>query len=158
MNLLLGNNDCTCIEMDCQGALNVAISNPDPNEVDIICPVYGNTCYSPEICHGFNGVPFFNICETSMSSCKLNLCFRNVSEVLNNSRLDFFVSEKVVCDITVYTARTYIRSFEIRGEIIVHVIRSLSYFELKRYIILMKIVIVSCIIILQLQQLQQISL
>ena len=44
--------------LDCQGALNVAISNPDPNEVDIICPVYGNTCYSPEICHGCNDVPF----------------------------------------------------------------------------------------------------
>ncbi len=108
--------------MDCQGALNVAISNPDPNEVDLICPVYGDMCYSPEICHGFNGVPFFNICETSMSEnliCKLNLCFKNVSEAFNNSRLDFFVSEKVICmDTTVYTARTYIRSFEIRGKLI----------------------------------------
>ena len=140
MNLLLGNNDCTCVEMDCQGALNVAISNPDPNEVDIICPVYGDTCYSPEICHGFNGVPFFNICEISMSensSCKFNLCFRNVSEALNNSRLDFFVSKKVVCDITDYTARNPLRS-EVR--LYCSCDRSLSYFELKRYIILMKIV------------------
>ena len=123
VNLLLGNNDCTCVEMDCQGALNVTISNPDPNEVDIICPVYGDTCYSPEICHSFIGIPFFNICETSMSEnskCKLNLCFRNVSEALNNTRLDFFISEKVICDTTdtVYTARTYIRSFDIRGELI----------------------------------------
>ena len=27
-----------------------------------------------------------------------------------------FVSEKVICDITVYTARIYIRFFEIKGE------------------------------------------
>ena len=102
--------------MDCRGALNVAISNPDPNQVDILCPVYGDTCYSPQICHGFNEVPFFNICEVSRSSdCKLNICFGNVSEVLNNTRLDFFVSEKVICDINVYNARTYIRSFEIEG-------------------------------------------
>ena len=109
--------------MDCRGALNVAISNPDPNQVDIICPVYGNMSYSPERCHGFNSVPFFNIREVSVSnsetsSCKLNMCFGNVSEVLNNSRLDFFVLEKVICDITVYTARTYVRSFEIKGELI----------------------------------------
>ena len=106
--------------MDCRGALNVAISNFDPNQVDIICPVYGDTCYSPERCHGFNDTPFFSICETSESSgsdCKFNLCFGNISKVLNNSRLDFFVSEKVICDITAYTARRYIRSFEIKGEL-----------------------------------------
>ena len=129
VNLLLGNNDCTCVEMDCQGALNVAISNPDPNQVDILCPVYGDTCYSPQICHGFNEVPFFNICEVSRSSdCKLNICFGNVSEVLNNTRLDFFVSEKVICDITLYTARAYIRSFEIKGEILInHYLVGLSH-------------------------------
>ena len=109
--------------MDCQGGLNVAISNPDPNQVDIICPVYGNMSYSPERCYGFNGVPFFNIREVSVSNsgtstCKLSICFGNISEVLNNSRLEFFVSEKVICDITVYTARMYIRSFDIKGEII----------------------------------------
>ena len=111
----------TCVEMDYQGALNVAISNPDPNLVDIICPVYGDMCYSPERCHGFNEIPFFSICETLMSENsdgKLNMCFGNVSEILNNSRLDFFVSEKVICDITIYTARTYIRSFEIKGGVI----------------------------------------
>ena len=118
INLLMGHNNCTCIEMDCQGALNVAISNSDPNQLDIVCPVYGDTCYSPERCHGFNDTPFFSICETSESSdCKFNLCFGNISEVFNNSRLDFFVSEKVICDITVYTARRYIRSFEIKGEL-----------------------------------------
>ena len=95
--LLLGSNNCMCVEMDCQGALNVAISNPDLNQVDIICPVYGNTmsCYSPERCHGFSDIPFSRICETSVSnsetsSCKLNMRFGNISEVLNNSRLDFF--------------------------------------------------------------------
>jgi hypothetical protein len=96
-------------------------------------------CYSPERCNGFNGVPFFNIYDISMSensSCKLNLCFRNVSEALNNSNLTFFLSEKVICDTTVHTARTYIRSFEIRGELficayVLYVIRFLSHSDSK---------------------------
>jgi hypothetical protein len=105
--------------MDCEGALNVAISNPDSNQVDIICPVYGSTYYSPERCHGFNDTPFFSINEMSGSS-GCNICFGNVSEGLNNSRLDFFVSERTVCVslLTTYTARKYIRSFEIRGELL----------------------------------------
>ena len=109
--------------MDCQGALNVAISNPDPNQLDIVCPVYGNMSYSPERCHGFNDIPFFSIHEISGNlGCKnLNVCFGNISEGLNNSRLDFFVSERTVCvsPLTTYTVRKYTRSFEIRGEIII---------------------------------------
>ena len=37
--------------------------------------------------------------------------------VLNNSRLDFYVSERIICEstLTVYYARRYIRSFEIKG-------------------------------------------
>ena len=101
INLFLGNNNCTCVELDCQrGSLSIAISNPDPNQEDIICPVYAGTCYSPERCHRFNGIPFFSICEIFEhpdSDCKLRICFGNVSETLNNSRLDFFLSEKVIC-------------------------------------------------------------
>lgn len=121
INLYLGNNNCTCVELDCQRGLSFAISNPDPNQVDIICPVYASTCYSPERCSRFNGIPFFSICETFEhpdSDCKLRMCFGNVSEILNNSRLDFFLSEKVICRNlgTIYFARRYIRSFEIKGD------------------------------------------
>ena len=122
INLYLGNNNCTCVEMDCQqGPLSIAISNPDPNQEDIICPLYAGTCYSPERCNRFNGIPFFNICEIFEhpdSDCKLRICFGNVSEILNNSRLDFFLSEKVICGNLgfVYFARRYIRSFEIKGD------------------------------------------
>ena len=120
INLLLGNNNCTCVEMECQRALNVAISNSDPNQMDIICPVYANTCYSPESCRGFNDIPFFTICEVFESpdlECTLRICFGNVSEALNNSRLDFFVSRRVICN-TIYAARTYIKSFEIIGKLL----------------------------------------
>ncbi len=109
--------------MDCEGALNVAISNHDPNQEDIICPVYAaSTCYSPERCNRFNGIPFFSICEVfehPHSDCKLRMCFDNVSEILNNSRLDFFLAEKVICRnsaFVIYFARRYIRSFEIKGD------------------------------------------
>ena len=119
INLLLGNNNCTCVEMDCQGGLNVAISNPDPNQLDIVCPVYADTCYSPEKCNGFNDTSYFNICEQSSESseCKYKLCFGNISEKLNNSRLDFYVSERSICQetLTLYYARKYIKSLEIQG-------------------------------------------
>ena len=36
VNLLLGNNNCMCVEMDCGGALNIAISKPDPSQLDLI--------------------------------------------------------------------------------------------------------------------------
>ena len=119
VNVLLGNNNCTCVDIGCYGGLNVAISNPDPNQLDLVCPVYAKNCYSPEMCTGFDGIPFFQICEQSsnVSECKYNICFGNISEKLNNSRLDFYVSERIICEstFTVYYARRYIRSFEIKG-------------------------------------------
>ena len=119
INLLLGNNNCTCIEIECQGALNIAISNPDPSQADILCPVYGDTCYSPTKCGHFNDTPFFQICENppQSSECTYNMCFgNNITEQLNGTRLDFFTLNKTICgSATVYSARVYIRSFEIKG-------------------------------------------
>ena len=120
INVLLGNNNCTCVEMECQGGLNIAISNPDQGQLDTVCPVYtmhADTCYSPEICNGFNDTPYFHICESSSESsgCNYDICFGNITEKLNNSRMDFYVSERVICDdtLSVYYSRRYIKSFEI---------------------------------------------
>ena len=121
INLFLGNNDCTCVKMDCKGALNVAISNSDPNQSDALCPVFTNaasTCYSPSTCHQFNDASFFHICEDNSSSrCIYRLCFGNVTEQLNGIRLDFFILNKIVCVSlsTFYNARVYIRSLMIKG-------------------------------------------
>lgn len=125
INVLLGNNNCTCVEIECQGGLNIAISNPDPRQLDIVCPVYtmnAETCYSPEICNGFNDTPYFHICESSSeaSGCKYDICFGNITEKLNKSRMDLYVSERVICDSipvpSVYYSRRYIKSFELKGE------------------------------------------
>ena len=124
ITVLLGSNNCTsCVEIDCHGGLNVAISNPDPSQLDILCPVYSDssTCFSPDQCHGFRGTPFFEICEvpsdSQSSECKYRLCFDNALENLNNSRVDLFVFDRIVCEetLTLYYARRYIKSYEIKG-------------------------------------------
>ena len=120
ISLVLGDNKCTCIEIECQGSLNVAISNPANSAPDILCPVFADSCYSPSDCNGFDGTSFFQICEDRpdnlMNSCTYNMCFGNVSEPLNGTRLDFFVLNKTRCGSTlVYHPREYYRSFEIRG-------------------------------------------
>ena len=120
INLLLGNNDCTCVKIDCQGALNIAISNPDPDQSDALCPVFTNnasSCYSPRSCHQFNDISFFQICQnTSNSSCVYRICFGNITKQLNGTRLDFFVLKKIICNFSIaYNTRVYIRSLKING-------------------------------------------
>ena len=126
INLLSGNNSCSsCIEIECHGGLNVAISSPDPSQLDIVCPVYSlsneSDCFSPDQCPGFNSTPFFQICEASpdskSSKCRYSLCFDNVNKNLNYSRVDLFVYERTVCEstFTLYYARKYIKSYEIKG-------------------------------------------
>lgn len=121
INLLLASNDCvdTCVEMDCRGGLNVAISTPDPNRSDDLCPVFtdtASTCYNPSSCHQFNDTSFFYICEHNYSSsrCTYKVCFKNVTEQLNGTRLDFFVLKKICSSSTAYT-RVYVRSMKIKG-------------------------------------------
>lgn len=122
VSLLLGNNNCTCVSMESVGGLSFAISNPKPNEVDVICPIYvpDNQCYNPEVCNNFNGniAPFFRICEDPLARIYI-LCFGNVTGELNRSRIDFFVPTRTFCPTSsVYRTRTYVRSFELSGEYI----------------------------------------
>lgn len=123
INLLLGNNNCTCVELESIGGLNFALSVSDPNRVDTMCPIYGNPCYSPAACGVFNATingtvtdPFFRICETLDNI--YTLCFGNVSEYLHGLRLQFFITRRTICSqtSTAYPANTYIRSFDLVGK------------------------------------------
>ena len=121
ISLILGDNNCTCIEIECQRSLNVAISNPVSSVPDVLCPIFADDCYSPTDCNGFDDTSFFQICDDQpndlMNSCTYNMCFGNVSELLNGTRLDFFVLNKTRCGPTqVYYPREYLKSLEIRGK------------------------------------------
>ena len=125
INLLLGNNNCTCVNIECQGALYIVISNNDPNQEDILCPVYTSrtrSCYNPSTCHEFESTPFFRICENSSDGleCMYNMCFENITEQLNGTRLDFFILNRIICAIGPYFTRIYIKSFELRGIILLY--------------------------------------
>lgn len=121
INLLLGNNNCSCVNIQCLGGLGIVISNPDLE--DALCPVYiPDTCYSPSFCGQFQGTPFFRICENPSESdglgCTYSMCFENITVQLNGTKLDFFTLTRTICRATstIYVTRTYMSSFEIKGE------------------------------------------
>ena len=120
INLLLGNNNCTCVDVERRGGLSFALSNPDPDEVDIVCRVRGTGCYSPSVCNSFSDsglVPFFRACDNPSENSH-RLCFGNISEQLNGSRFDLFVLKRARCESTpVYTVREYFRSFKLNGKL-----------------------------------------
>ena len=116
INLLLGNNNCSCVNIQCLGGLYAVVSSPDLE--DALCPVYsrGSSCYSPSFCGQFQGTPFFRICQNpSESGCTYSICFENITEQLNGTKLDFFILTRTLCEEIIYITRTYISSFEIKG-------------------------------------------
>lgn len=119
INLLLGNNNCTCIEMERLGGLNFALSVSDPNQVDILCPIYGNPCYSPAACSTFKIPPFFHICEAVNNTYML--CFGNISKYHNGLRLQFYINRRAICQESgaFYSFNAYIRSFDLVGKQII---------------------------------------
>lgn len=106
--------------MERQGALGFALSNPEPDQVDIMCRVNADGCYSPEVCNKFRNsrfVPFFRVCNTTTYT----LCFGNVSDILNGLKLELFAPKRVICGsglIPFYATREYFRSFELNGELV----------------------------------------
>ena len=108
--------------MERRGGLGFALSNPYPDQVDILCRVRSKLgCYSPATCKTFNDsglVPFFHACDNPSENTH-TLCFGNISEKLSGSRLDLFVSKRVLCqtDSGPYVAREYFRSFELNGKL-----------------------------------------
>ena len=107
--------------MERLGGLNFALPVSDPNQVDILCPIYGSPCFSPAACGVFkiNGMaisPFFRICEAVDNTYML--CFGNISEYLDGVRLQFFTTRRTICreSGTSYPVNTYIRSFDLVGK------------------------------------------
>ena len=119
VNVLLGDNNCSCARLESLRSLYFAVSNPDVNELDVTCPIHtsDNSCYSPETCNGFKNediTAFFRICENS-SDNTFSLCSSNVTEQLDGLRLDFYKLTRPICA-SLYYSRTYIQSFEFKGE------------------------------------------
>ena len=123
LNLLAGNNNCTCVDIDCQGSLYVAISIPNTSLSNVpLCPINTNmSCYSPDVCSELKGmIPFFRICKQSArpDQCTYNISFGNITEQLNGTRLDFFVLTRTLCNpAPPYLTRTYVHSFEMNGKL-----------------------------------------
>ena len=122
LELLVGNNNCKCVEIKCQGSLYVIISSPNASPPDTLCSIHVNkpSCYSPNECRQFNGTtaPFFSVCENPLAmastDCTYSMCFGNITEELNGTRLDFLILNKTICaSDPVYFARVYIQSFEL---------------------------------------------
>lgn len=121
VNLLLGNNNCTCVNVERRGGLSFALSNPDPDKMDIVCRVHGTECYSPTACRTFNDSglpPFFHVCDNPPENTHV-LCFGNISERLSHLRLDLFALKRVICltESLQYATREYFRSFELNGKL-----------------------------------------
>ena len=132
VNVLLSNNYCSCIEISCegsQGVLNIAITNPDTTQEDIICSTQLSDtdgahedvpCYDLSNCPDFNMynyTPFFRICENPMDSSRCSVCFQNITE-LNITRLDFFWLQKNPCAGSFYFNRLYFKSIMINGKML----------------------------------------
>ena len=120
INLLLGNNNCTCVDVERPGGLSFVISNPDPDELDIVCRIHGTGCYSPVTCNSFNDsglIPFFQLCDNPPENSHI-LCFGNISKQLNGSRFELFALKAARCPSTPqYAAREYFKSFEFSGKL-----------------------------------------
>ena len=126
VNIWLGNNNCTCIDVERREGLSFAISNPDTNVTDIVCRVRSNGwCYSPAPCQTFKNstlVPFFHICDNPSENSHA-LRFGNITKILSGLRLDLFALKLVRCSSgSHYAAREYFKSFQLNGKlIIVHI-------------------------------------
>ena len=125
LNLLAGNNNCTCVNIECNH-FAVAISQPDVRLPDLLCPIHiesnDESCYNADKCNRFSRTPFFRICESqnlpTSSSCNHIMCFGNITADLSGTKLDFYILNKTVCNSdsgTLYLARVYQQSFELIG-------------------------------------------
>ena len=72
----------------------------DDLEEDLLCPVHplpGQRCVNLLSCNRFRESAFANtitICKTAMNSgTSLEMCFDNVSDIMNGTRLHFFYSD-----------------------------------------------------------------
>ena len=96
----------------------------DSSTPDILCPIYlhsSERCVDLLSCHCFSESAYANsitICRTADNVSSLEMCFHNVTEALNGSKIHFFYSDllcssELTITIDYESSRTYIRSMQI---------------------------------------------
>ena len=90
-------------------------------EEDLLCPVHplpGERCVDLLSCNRFRESAYANsiaICRTKNDSSVLEMCFHNVTDTINGTRLHFFYSD-LHChpeDIQLESSRTYVKSMQL---------------------------------------------
>ena len=90
-------------------------------EEDLLCPVHplpGERCVDLLSCHRFRRSAYassITICRTKNNSSVLEMCFHNVTDAMNGTRLHFFYSN-LHChpeDIQFESFRTYMKSIQL---------------------------------------------
>jgi hypothetical protein len=90
-------------------------------EEDLLCPVHplpGERCVDLLSCHCFRASAYANsitICRSNNNGSMLEMCFHNVTDTMNGTRLHFFYSD-LHChseDTQPESSRTYIKSMQL---------------------------------------------
>ena len=96
----------------------------DSSTPDILCPIHlhsSERCVDLFSCHRFSESANANsitICRTADNASSLEMCFHNLTEAINGTKIHFFYSD-LLCssDLTITTdyesSRTYIRSMQL---------------------------------------------
>lgn len=128
VNLLLGNNNnCTRVEIPCEGNTHAGFANSNTSQPDIVCPIFtldDSRCFYVNECSRFNTVanepypPFFRVCK-DINRCYLY--FQNITEDLNGLKLDIFdtISEAALqtcLEPTRRPTRRYFKSLVLEGK------------------------------------------
>ena len=91
-------------------------------EEDLLCPVHplpGERCVDLLSCNRFSESAYANsitICRTTNNGSSLEMCFHNVTDVMNGVRLHFFYSD-LHCrpnGIQLKSTRTYTKSIQLQ--------------------------------------------
>ena len=98
-----------------------AITEPGLEE-DLLCPVHpfspGERCVDLLSCNRFRESVYANsitICRNKNNSSVLEMCFHNITDIMNGTRLYFFYSD-LHChpeDIQLESSRTYVKSMQL---------------------------------------------
>ena len=117
VQLLLGNNNCTHVEIACNGGLHFVATNPNLTLSDITCPAYvlkNGTCFSIDDCFNFNAPrPFFHICKNPLNNSRCSVFFGNITSELSGVKLFFYklIGNNCGQSQDPWPTRLYFRSF-----------------------------------------------
>ena len=104
--------------------LAIPFTPMDSSTPDILCPIFlhsGERCVDLLSCNRFSESVYANsitICRTADNVSSLEMCFHNVTEAINGTKIHFFYSD-LLCssDVTISamheSSRTYIRSMQL---------------------------------------------